>query len=220
MTTEPASPVQLSPWPTAQRRIGLTGGIASGKSSVSHYLAEKYGLPVLDADAYAREALAPGSAATKAVLDRYGSAVTEASPHTPASIDRSTLGRIVFSDALERRWLESLVHPIVRQRFETELVNLQNKAVVVMVIPLLFEAELESLCNEIWVVHCSASQQLQRLMHRDQLSKPAAEARLAAQWPLETKTALADTVIDNTGAAEKWVDQVSHQIERLLIDAR
>lgn len=220
MTTEPPSPVALPRWQGPQRRIGLTGGIASGKSSVGHYLAEQHALPVLDADAYAREALAPGTAATKAVLERYGSAVGEAGQRSPASLDRSALGRIVFSDSRERRWLEQLVHPIVAKRFDVALEDLSAEPVVVLMVPLLFEAELESLCNEIWVVHCSTSQQLQRLMHRDQLSKPVAEARLAAQWPLETKTPLADTVIDNSGAAEKWVDQVSHQIERLLIDAR
>ena len=96
--------------PGQQRRIGLTGGIATGKSSVGRLLAER-GLPVLDADALARQALAPGSMATAAVLDRYGKVVR--GPSAEAGIDRAALGRIVFADDKERQWLEQLVHPTV-----------------------------------------------------------------------------------------------------------
>ena len=218
MTTAPPRPGQIPNWQGPQRRVGLTGGIATGKSSVGLYLTKQHALSVLDADVYAREALAPESAVTMTVLKRYGSAVTQIGQSNPASLDRLALGQIVFNNARERRWLENLVHPIVRGRIETELATLQNEPVVVVMIPLLFEAQFESVCDEIWVVHCSAAQQLERLMHRDQLSKQEAQARLAAQWPIESKTALADTVINNTGAVESWGEQVSNQIERLLID--
>ena len=116
--------------PTPQRRIGLTGGIASGKSTVGRLLAAR-GLPLLDADGFAREALAPGSPGAQAVLARYG------------TLDRAALGRIVFADAAERQWLEQLVHPLVRARFAAELERLAAAPVVVLMIPLLFEAGLE-----------------------------------------------------------------------------
>jgi dephospho-CoA kinase len=178
-------------WPGPQRRIGLTGGIASGKSSAGRLLADRHGLPVLDADAYAREALAPGSAAAEAVQERYG------------TLDRRALGRIVFADAAERQWLEQLVHPLVRARFEAELQRLAEAPVVVLMVPLLFEAGLDGLCSEVWLVDCDEAQQLQRLMDRDQAGEEDARNRIAAQWPLARKRPLADRLIDNRGTHEQ-----------------
>ena len=179
-----------------QRRIGLTGGIASGKSSVGRLL-EARGWPVLDADQYAREALAPNTSASQAVAQRFGAGVGNA-----ADLDRKALGRIVFSDAEERRWLETLVHPLVRDRFQQELERHSQAPVVVLMIPLLFETGLEALCSEVWLVDCEPRQQLERLMLRSGLNEADAQARLAAQWPLPRKRPLADRVIDNRGSAD------------------
>ena len=201
-------------WRGTQRRIGLTGGIASGKSSVGALLAAR-GLPVLDADRYAREALAPGTTATQTVLERYGERVQGSRKDAEApSLDRAALGRIVFADAAERRWLEALVHPLVRQRFEQELAALAEVPVVVVMIPLLFEAGLEGLCSEVWLVVCDEEQQRRRLMARDGLAEPEAQARLAAQWPLERKRALADQLIDNRGRPEALAIQLDRLLDR------
>ncbi len=184
----------------SQRRIGLTGGIASGKSSVGRWLAQQ-GLPVLDADQFAREALEPGRDATKTVLQRYGSTIqTEG----VVAIDRAALGRIVFQNPAERHWLEELIHPIVRERFDQALSLHADAPAVVLMIPLLFEAGLESLCSEIWLVDCDESQQLERLITRDGLSAEAAEARINAQWPLSRKRGLADHVISNRDQPGAW----------------
>jgi len=195
----------------AQRRIGLTGGIASGKSTVGRLLAER-GLPVLDADVYAREALATGSPGARAVAERYGAQVVAEGAGEPGeplpALDRAALGRIVFSDAAELRWLEQLVHPLVRQRFAAELERLRQAPAVVLMIPLLFEAGLDTLCSEIWLVDCDEDQQLQRLMDRDQLSEADARARLAAQWPMTRKRALATVVLDNRGGPVALAPQV------------
>ncbi len=201
------TPQMAPPFPTRlQRRIGLTGGIATGKSSVARLLKERYGLPVLDADAYAHEALAPGTAATLAVLAHFGPRVRmgATSPGTgdapdpaAATIDRAALGRIVFADAEERRWLERLLHPLVRARFGQELERVAAAPVVVLMVPLLFEAGLESLCSEVWVVTCDPAQQHQRLQARDHLNALEAEERITSQWPLKHKQALADVCIDN-----------------------
>jgi dephospho-CoA kinase len=195
-------------WSGRQRRIGLTGGIASGKSTVGRLLADR-GLPVLDADRFAREALAAGSAGTRAVLERYGERVLE---QESSAIDRAALGQIVFADPAERHWLEELVHPLVRSRFEAELERLAEAPVVVLMIPLLFEAGLEQLCSEVWLVDCDAAQQLQRLQKRDALSEADAKARIAAQWPLTRKRPLADRLIDNRGTPE----QLERQLDALL----
>jgi dephospho-CoA kinase len=179
-----------------QRRIGLTGGIASGKSRVGSLL-EAHGWPVLDADSYAREALAAGSDATLEVLKRWGDAVR--APDEPLGLNRAALGRIVFSEIEARRWLEQLVHPVVRRRFEQDLRGLSEAPCIVLMIPLLFEAGQTDLCSEVWLVDCEEEQQLERLMQRDQLSEQEARLRIKAQWPLSRKRPLADRIIDNRG---------------------
>jgi len=189
-------------WQGQQRRIGLTGGIATGKTTVGRLLAEK-GLPVLDADQYAREALAPGSPGATAVLERFGDAVRTSGtgPECP-TIDRGALGSIVFNNPAEKRWLEQLVHPLVRQRFDQALAALKAEPAVVLMIPLLFEAGLQELCSEIWLVDCDEAQQLQRLIQRDRLSQPEAELRIKAQWPMQEKRIQSDVLINNSISSE------------------
>ena len=184
-------------WCGAQRRIGLTGGIATGKSTVGRLL-EAEGLPVLDADHYAREVLAPGSPGAAAVLQRYGDSIRAdgTRPERP-TIDRGALGSIVFSDPSAKHWLEELVHPLVSQRFDQVLAELVAESTVVLMIPLLFEAGLEGLCSEVWLVDCDETQQLERLMQRDGLGTLEAEARIKAQWPLAKKRPVSDVLIDN-----------------------
>ena len=114
----------------------------------------------------------------------------------------------MFAEPRERHWLEQLLHPLVRQRFAAELQRLAAEPAVLLVIPLLFEAGLEGLCREIWLVDCDPAQQRQRLLARDALSAAEAEARLAAQWPLARKRALADRLIDNRGQPEALVEQI------------
>jgi dephospho-CoA kinase len=185
------------------RVIGLTGGIATGKSTVGQLLQEHHGLPVLDADLFARQALAPGTEAARAVLERYG------------TLDRPALGHIVFGDPAERHWLEQLVHPLVRQRFDQELTSLAEEPVgagqsaVVLMIPLLFEAGLEGLCSEVWLVDCDEHQQLARLMARNGLTQAEAQGRTNAQWPLEHKRLLADRTISNRGNPEELAGVVA-----------
>jgi dephospho-CoA kinase len=201
---EPLSLSERQRWEGRQRRIGLTGGIASGKSSVGHFL-EQQGIAVLDADLYAHEAMAPGTPSTRAVLERYGEKVQS---ELSEGLDRAALGSIVFNDPQERTWLESQLHPLVRQRFDQELQTHVGERVVALMIPLLFEAGLESLCSEVWLVHCSPTQQKQRLMTRNRLSPEEAEQRIRAQWPMDRKTELADCVIKNGGVPRSWTSQV------------
>ena len=194
-------------WPP-QRRIGLTGGIASGKSSVAALL-EKRGCPVLDADLYAREALAPGTSASKAVVARYGERVQN---DGTSGVDRAGLASIVFNDPNERSWLELLVHPIVQQRFDEALQSLPEAPIVILMIPLLFEAGLEGWCSEIWVVHCTALQQKERLMARNNCTEAEAIQRIEAQWPIDNKVNRADHVINNSGL----IDDLQDQLDALL----
>jgi dephospho-CoA kinase len=199
----PAGPAP-PPCREPQRRIGLTGGIASGKSTVARLLRERFALPVLDADLYARQALAPGTPVSRAVEARYGEGVLLPS----GAIDRAALGRIVFAAPAERRWLEERIHPLVRRRFREELQRREGAPVVVLMIPLLFEAGLEGLCDDVWVVSCAEEQQRRRLRARDRLSAAEADERIAAQWPLARKRELADVVIDNSGDGQHLIAQL------------
>ena len=194
-------------WPP-QRRIGLTGGIASGKSSVAALL-KKRGCPVLDADLYAREALTPGTSASNAVVSRYGNRVIK---DGTSEIDRAGLASIVFNDPNERSWLEQLVHPIVQRRFDEALRSLPEAPIVILMIPLLFEAGLEEWCSEIWVVRCTALQQRERLMARNNCTEAEATQRIAAQWPIDIKVQRADSVINNSGQ----IDDLHDQLDALL----
>lgn len=194
-------------WPP-QRRIGLTGGIASGKSSVAALL-EKRGCPVLDADLYAREALAQGTSASNAVVARYGERIKK---DGTSDIDRAGLAAIVFNDPNERSWLEELIHPIVQRRFDEALRSLPEAPIVILMIPLLFEAGLEKWCSEIWVVRCTALQQRERLMARNNCTEAEAIQRIAAQWPIDIKVQRADSVINNSGR----IDDLHDQLDALL----
>ncbi len=186
-----------------RRLIGLTGGIATGKSTVSRYLAEAYHLPILDADIYARKAVQVGSPILAEISQRYGQQVKL--PH--GELNRQRLGEIIFNNVGERFWLESKIHPYVRERFQEQMQNLAPH-IIVLVIPLLFESKMTDLVTETWVVACSEDEQIRRLMKRNKLTKNQAIARLKSQLPLAEKIAIADVVLDNSSSLESLYQQV------------
>jgi dephospho-CoA kinase len=188
---------------SAKRLIGLTGGIATGKTTVSNYLSERYALPVLDADIYAREAVAQGSPILQTVFQRYGDKVKL----PDGELNRSALGDIIFNNPPEKQWLESQIHPFVRDRFTQELSNIISDTVVLS-IPLLFEANLMALTTEIWVVSCDRSRQINRLQQRNGLTPEQAAARIDSQLPLSQKVALADLVLSNDAGLAELYGQV------------
>lgn len=195
----------------SRRIIGLTGGIACGKSTVSNYLENIYKIPVLDADIYAREAVEKGSEILERILARYGRKVkTEDN-----SLNRQQLGEIIFNNPEEKIWLESQIHPYVRECFKRHLEQLEAP-IVVFSIPLLFEAKLTHLVTEIWVIYCSFEQQIQRLMTRNNLTREQAIARINNQMPLAEKIALADIVLDNSRDLEALYTQIDRAISSWL----
>jgi dephospho-CoA kinase len=176
------------------RLIGVTGGIGTGKSTVTDYLHARYRLPIWDADLYARSAVAIGSPILEKIARRYGTDILQ----SDGTLDRRRLGEIIFSDASERHWLESQIHPYVRACFETERSHLAPEATAVLAIPLLFEAKMTDLVTEIWVVSCDRSTQLNRIMTRDRISSSEASARIDSQMTLADKIAQADVSLDNS----------------------
>jgi len=194
-----------------QRRIGLTGGIATGKTTVSRYLEQKYQLTVLDADRYARQVVEPGSPVLVSIVQRYGSGILLEN----GTLDRPQLGRIIFEDVAERCWLEAQIHPLVQRCFEQALTQREAEPIVVLAIPLLFETgyHLTPLVTETWVVFCTAQQQRDRLMARNQFTATEAQVRIEAQYPLEDKCALADWVLDNTTTLAALYQNIDRALE-------
>ncbi|AFZ34795.1 Dephospho-CoA kinase [Stanieria cyanosphaera PCC 7437] len=191
------------------RIIGLTGGIGTGKTTVSNYLASQYQLPVLDADIFAREAVQTGSPILREIFERYGDRVKLPNNH----LNRQALGEIIFNNTAEKRWLESKIHPYVRSRFSEELAQLDINTIV-FVIPLLFEANLTHLVTEIWVVSCDRAQQIQRLQQRNGLTTAQAINRIDSQIPLAEKIAKADVALDNNSTLEKLFIQIDEALKR------
>ncbi len=200
------------------RLIGLTGGIATGKTAISNYLADTYKFPILDADIYAREAVHLGSPILNSIRERYGASILL----SDGNLNRPELGNIIFCNPTERQWLEQQIHPYVRHRLveatqsyiaQLSLVSTNTLTLtLVLVVPLLFEANMTDLCTEIWVVYCSPSVQLERLMHRDGLSCDRANARIDTQLPLNQKCQKANVVLDNSSTLQSLLSQVDSKL--------
>lgn len=190
-----------------KRIIGLTGGIGTGKTTVSNYLAQVYQLIVLDADIYAREAVQPGSSILSQIVERYGTAMLLAD----GTLNRHQLSDLVFSHKEARHWLEQLIHPDVRRRMVAAIEQLPADSPVVLVVPLLFEAGMTDLVTETWVVSCTTQQQIERLMQRNGYTLEQAQARMNSQLSLEEKVARADVVLDNSSTPEALLKQVDQQ---------
>ncbi len=199
--------------PDALVRVGLTGGIATGKSYVTRRLHEA-GFPTIDADRLAREAVEPGSPGLAAVVARFGPGVLT----DGGVLDRQKLAALVFRDGKARADLEAIVHPEVRRRiaaWQDELVREGYRGAAVADIPLLFETGRTGDFDLVVVVACDPARQRQRLVERDGLSVEAAEQRLAAQWPIARKVAAADHVIRTDGTFADTDAQVDALVRQL-----
>ena len=186
-------------------RIGLTGGIASGKSTVGAML-RQMGAVVIDTDLIAHEVTAPGSGAVMEMSRRYGSDIVK----DDGSLRRDVVGKIVFSDPVEKKWLEALLHPLIRAEAEKQAQAAfeAGQRVVVLDVPLLFESGWNGKVDEIWTVYTPQAIQEERLQRRDGYTDSEIADRLASQWPIDEKAKRADVVIDNTGLPESTRRQV------------
>ncbi|MWV44001.1 dephospho-CoA kinase [Paenibacillus sp. HJL G12] len=186
--------------------IGLTGGIATGKSTVSALLVNK-GALLVDADVIAREVMLPGHPVLSAVTDHFGQAVLLAD----GTLDRKKLGEIVFHDPTQRQALNDITHPAIRREIRMQMESLEREypdKLVVVDIPLLFESGLEAMFERVMMVYAPKATQLERLMKRNRLSRDEASARIRSQMDIEEKKQRADIVIDNSGDAEQTKRQV------------
>jgi len=182
------------------RVIGLTGGIASGKSSVARFFEDR-GVPVIDADQLARVAVIPGSPAIERIAAIFGNKVLAAD----GSLDRKQLGALVFASPDKRHQLEDILHPEIRRLAEDRIASAcaDGHRLLVYMAPLLIEAGVTDRVDEIWVVTVSPDVQLERLMHRDGISRAEALSMIASQMPLADKKLYGKVVIDNSGTREQ-----------------
>lgn len=177
--------------------LGLTGGIASGKSLVASLLKKK-GVPVIDADLVAREVVKPGKKAYQGILAVFGPGILK----KDRTIDRQRLGDLVFQNEKRRRLLESITHPLILKEILARIEKLKKAALVVVDAALLFESGLYQRMDQTILVTCRPSVQLKRLIQRDRISEGEAWARILAQMPSAEKEQLADFVVDNSGTRQ------------------
>ena len=189
--------------------IGITGGIASGKSTVTNFLRQK-GFQVVDADALVHQLQKPGGRLFKALVQHFGQEIILEN----GELNRPLLASLIFSNTEEQEWSKQIQGEIIRE----ELASLRDKlaqteSIFFMDIPLLFEQTYSAWFDETWLVYVDRDVQVERLMKRDQLSQNEAESRLAAQWPLEKKKDLASHVLDNNGNQDQLLTQVRILLE-------
>ena len=193
--------------------VGLTGGISSGKSTVSSYF-KQLEIPVIDADEVARKVVEPNSQGAREIRKTFGSDVFE----EDGSLNRQKLGSLIFSNAENRQKLDDLLQPLIKIMILDEIEEYRQKGenMIVLDLPLLFEKQYEELCEEIIVVYIPKELQLERLMRRNQYTKQEALSRIDSQLSIEEKRKRATVLLDNQGT----IQQLYHQVEQWLVETK
>ena len=191
-----------------QRRIGLTGGIASGKTTITNYIRKNKKIPILDADNLSRELIKPNTYGYKKILDYFGNQIIDNTNNSEKAINRKLLRNIIFKHSESKKWIEKLLHPLIKEKMIQECSQYKNNQTIVMVIPLLFEAKFEDICTEIWLVKCPIELQQKRLITRDKISEKEAYETINLQLSFEEKSKLSDIILDNSDDQNKWINTI------------
>ena len=190
--------------------IGITGGISSGKSTVTNFLRQR-GFQVVDADALVHQLQAPGGRLYNILVEHFGNQVLLKN----GQLNRPLLASLIFSNPEEQEWSKETQGQVILEELAALKNQLaQTEALFFMDIPLLFEQGYESWFDEVWLIYLDRETQIERLMNRDKLSLEAAESRLASQWPLDKKKKLATHIIDNSGSLDQLLSQIISLLER------
>lgn len=186
--------------------LGLTGGIASGKSEAAKHLSE-LGAACIDADAISRAMTAPGGPLLPQLREAFGDEIFD----EEGNLNRRALADIVFADPMQRRLLDSVTHPAIQKAMmdDVERYEEEGRSLVVLNVPLLFETGMDALCDETWLISLDRDKQIERLMERDGLTRDKAIARIDSQMSLEEKEALATVIIDNRRSIEKLKSELT-----------
>lgn len=191
--------------------IGLTGGIATGKSTVANYLRQE-GMTVIDADIIARQVVEPKQTGLEKLVEVFGSQILT----KEKELNRKHLGRLLFSDPLARQTINGILHPLIRQEIMQEIEQARQNGLrqIFLDIPLLFETGYQEMCDEIMLVYIPATLQAQRLKERDSLTETEVKSRIASQMSIEDKLPLATVVIDNS----QTIANTQEQVHKWLIE--
>ena len=191
-----------------QRRVGLTGGIASGKSTITNYIRKHKNIPILDADNLSRELIKPNTYGYKKILDYFGNKIIDNKNNPERVINRKLLRNIIFKHSESKEWIEKLLHPLIKEKMIEECSQYKNTQTLVLVIPLLFEAKFEDICTEIWLVKCPKEIQKKRLITRDKISEKEAYESINLQLSFEEKRKFSDIILDNSDDQNKWIKTI------------
>ena len=194
-----------------QRRIGLTGGIASGKSTIADYIKKYKDIPILDADQYSKELIKPKSNSYKKVLAYFGPQIVD-EYSSENTINRALLKKIIFENSIHRTWIQNLLHPLIKEKMIEKCNQFEKNKILLLVIPLLFEAKFTDLCTEIWLVKCPRELQKKRLMKRDKISNNEAEKIINLQLNFEDKSKFSDVILDNSDDQKLWVNTIQKHL--------
>tara|TARA_Y100000589_G_C26952943_1_gene547258 strand:+ start:183 stop:797 length:615 start_codon:yes stop_codon:yes gene_type:complete len=194
-----------------QRRIGLTGGIAVGKSTIANYISQTKKINILDADEYARKYLSQHSPIFSKIINHFGKEIVEENSIS-RNINRKLLKKIIFENDYERKWIENLLHPLVKEEFYNNCIQLAKEKTLLLVIPLLFEANFNDLCTEVWLVKCSKRSQKERLLKRDNISGKDAEKIINSQLSTTDKEKMSNIVLNNENNQEDWKGKINKLI--------
>ena len=191
--------------------IGLTGGIACGKSTISRYLQEK-GIPVIDGDVVARQIVEPDTVGLQRIVDTFGKEFLQ----NDGTLNRGMLGALVFADHEALDQLNGITKPLLLESFQKQIEELQHHSVIVLDVALLLEDEAyRNLVDTVWLVTVTPEQQLERLMLRNGYSEAEARNRIASQMSDEARRQYADIIIDNNGTKEETIRQVEHLLTNM-----
>ena len=192
-----------------QRRIGLTGGIASGKSTITNYIRKYKNIPILDADNLSKELIKPNTYGYNKILEYFGNQIINNKKNSEKEINRTLLRKIIFNNSESKEWIEQLLHPLIKERMIEECSQYENNQTILLVIPLLFEANFEDICTEIWLVKCPSEIQRKRLISRDKISEKEAYEIINYQLSFEEKRKLSDIILDNSDDHNKWINAIN-----------
>ncbi|EMD77884.1 dephospho-CoA kinase [Vibrio diabolicus E0666] len=191
--------------------IGLTGGIASGKTTVANLFKQQFKIDIVDADIVAREVVEPGTPGLNAIIEHFGHDIVR----EDQTLDRAKLREKIFSNSDEKAWLNALLHPIIREKMIEDLQQVTSEYAL-LVVPLLVENKLDSLCDRVLVVDVEPNTQISRTMKRDNVSEEQARAILASQASREQRLALAHDVVKNNPSDPDLLLQITDLHEKYL----
>ena len=195
-----------------QRRIGITGGIATGKSTITNYIRKHKNIPILDADDLSRELTRPNTYGYKKILEYFGNEILDSKKNSEKAINRKLLRNIIFRNAESKEWIEKLLHPLIKEKMIEECSQYENNQTIVLIIPLLFEANFEDICTEIWLVKCPSELQKKRLIARDKISEKEACKIINFQFSFDEKRKLSNIILDNSDDQNKWINTIKDLI--------